>query len=82
MCRLDTHPAHIYGPPSMPEQRRRGRGGLRVEFDEADFQLLTDAAEAERLPKVEILRRALRSYAPKVLSEQSRAAAETTENHA
>lgn len=81
MCRLDTHPAHIYGPSPMPEQRRRGRGGLRVEFDEADFQLLTDAAEAERLPKVEILRRALRSYAPKVLGEQSRVT-ETTENHA
>lgn len=65
----------------MPDsdRRARGRGGLRIEFDEADFLLLTEAAEAERLPKVEILRRALRQYAPKVLGQSP--PSETPENH-
>lgn len=71
MCKLDTFSVHTYGALIMSDPRR-GRAGLRVVFDEADFRLLTEAAEAERLPKVEILRRALRQYAPKVLSEQVR----------
>ena len=48
------------------------RIGFRLELDEDDQTLLAKAAEAARAPKAEILRRALRSYAPELLRDAKR----------
>ncbi len=45
---------------------------LRVRFDPDDWQLLCDVAATEKLTKTEIVRRALRAYAPAAMRQARR----------
>lgn len=38
-------------------------------LDDTDWQLLGDTAAAEKLPKTEVMRRALRAYGPQAIRE-------------
>lgn len=46
--------------------------GLRLRLDDADWSLLGEVAAAEKLPKSEVMRRALRAYAPVAIREVRR----------
>lgn len=42
---------------------------LRIRFDPDDWRLLCDVSSTEKLTKTEVMRRALRAYAPVALRE-------------